>query len=83
MTTDYTQTCLTFSNIITGYARLQCNVTNMVKKLASSSSSANPGEFLMVQFAMANVAQMGESISNLISQVNTVCSHAIQNQKTQ
>jgi hypothetical protein len=76
-------TCISFSNIITGYRVLQSKVTNMVKQLASKTSTSNPGQFLLVQFAMANVAQMGESISNLISQVNTVCSHAIQNQKTQ
>jgi hypothetical protein len=46
-------------------------------------SSATPGSFILLQFQMSQVTQMGESISNLISQVNTVISHAIQNQKTQ
>jgi len=45
-------------------------------------SSATPGKFLMIQFAMANVAQVGESISNLLSQVNSVIGNAIRNQKS-
>ncbi len=74
---------ITFNTLIAKYIKMQSAVTSMVRSVASRMSSATPGKFLLLQFAMAQVAQIGESISNLLSQVNTVVSHAIQNQKTQ
>jgi hypothetical protein len=46
-------------------------------------SQATPGSFILLQFQMSQVTQIGESISNLISQVNSVIGNAIRNQKTQ
>jgi hypothetical protein len=74
---------ISFNTLINKYIKMQSAVTSMVRSVASRMSAATPGKFLMLQFAMAQVAQIGESISNLLSQVNTVISHAIQNQKTQ
>jgi hypothetical protein len=74
---------ITFTSLISAYRKLQSGLVNQVRNLASKISSANPGTFILLQFQMAQVTQMGESISNLISQVNTVISHAISNQKTQ
>ncbi len=74
---------ITFNTLISKYIKMQSAVTSMVRSVASRMSAATPGKFLLLQFAMAQVAQIGESISNLLSQVNTVVSHAIQNQKTQ
>jgi len=71
---------ITFSTLIKNYITLQSAVTSMVKSVASRMSAATPGKFLLLQFAMSQVAQIGESISNLISQVNTVIKNAIQNQ---
>lgn len=74
---------LSFMSLISAYKRLQDTLVRSVRSLASRMSSVNPGSFILLQFQMSTVTQMGESISNLISQVNTVVSHAIQNQKTQ
>ncbi|MGD2169808.1 MAG: hypothetical protein PVI40_06170 [Chlamydiota bacterium] len=74
---------LSFSSLIKAYAKLQSSLVQQVKKLASSMSQATPGQFLLVQFQMAQVTQIGESISNLISQVNSVINNAVRNQKTQ
>ena len=74
---------LSFTTLIQGYQKMQASLTQMVRSIASSPSAATPGKFLMLQFAMANVAQMGESISNVLAQVNTVISGAIKNQRTQ
>lgn len=74
---------ITFHSLISAYKRLQDNLVRQVRNLASKMSQATPGSFILLQFQMSQVTQMGESISNLISQVNTVISHAIQNQKTQ
>lgn len=74
---------LSFHTLISAYKRLQDQLVKQVRALASKMSQATPGSFILLQFEMAQVTQMGESISNLISQVNTVISNAIRNQKTQ
>jgi len=74
---------LSFSTLIKAYQKLQSQLVSQVRHLASSMSSATPGQFLLVQFQMAQVTQIGESISNLISQINSVISNAVRNQKTQ
>ena len=72
-----------FTKLIAKYNKMQSQVTSMVKKLAESSSSSTPGNFLMVQFHMAQVTQAGESISNMISQLNSMINRAVGNIKSQ
>jgi len=74
---------LSFHSLIDAYKVLQDNLVQQVRALAAKRSQANPGQFILLQFQMSQVTQMGESISNLISQVQTVISNAIRNQKTQ
>ena len=74
-------TTLSFSSLISAYKKLQSGLVSQVRALASKMSSANPGQFILLQFQMSQVTQVGESISNLISQVNSVINHAVQNQK--
>jgi hypothetical protein len=38
---------------------------------------------LLIQFSMSQLTQIGESISNMISQVNSVINYAVRNQKGQ
>ncbi len=72
---------LSFSTLIGAYIKLQSNVVSMVRYLSSSLSTATPGKFLLLQFAMSQVAQIGESISNLIAQVQALISTTVRNQK--
>jgi hypothetical protein len=74
---------LSFSSLISAYKRLQSGLVVAVRALASKISSANPGSFILLQFEMSQVTQIGDSISNLISQVNTVINNAVRNQKPQ
>ena len=74
---------LTFTTLITNYISLQNQVTARVRGVASNISSATPGKFLLLQFMMSQVTQMGESISNLISQVQKVINNAVGNQRSQ
>lgn len=74
---------LSFHSLISAYKVLQSALVKQVRHLASKMSQATPGSFILLQFQMSQVTQMGESISNLISQVNSVISSAIRNQKTQ
>ena len=74
---------LSFGSLISAYKKLQSSLVVQVRRLASKMSSATPGQFLLVQFQMSQVTQIGESISNLISQVNSVINNAVRNQKSQ
>jgi hypothetical protein len=72
---------ITFRSLISSYARLQSHIVADVRQIASSMSQATPGKFLLLQFGMSQVTQVGESISNLISQVNSMIMNAVRNQK--
>ncbi len=74
---------ISFHTLITKYMALQSRVTSMVRSVASQISAATPGKFLLLQFAMSQVTQIGDSISNMLAQVNSVISNAIKNQRTQ
>jgi hypothetical protein len=72
---------ISFSSLIKNYIRLQSKIVKQVKTLASSVCAATPGKFLLVQFGMSQVTQIGESISNMINQVNKVINNAVGNQQ--
>jgi hypothetical protein len=74
---------ISFSSLIKQYSMLQKQVLSQIKSLASSISGASPGKFLLVQFGMSQITQIGESISNMISQVNSLINMAVRNQKAQ
>jgi hypothetical protein len=72
---------LSFSSLISAYSKLQSGVVNQIKSLAKNISSATPGKFILLQFQMAQLTQVGESISNVIAQVNTMIGYVVQNSK--
>lgn len=74
---------LSFTSLISSYKKLQSGLVLQVRALASKMSQATPGSFILLQFEMSQVTQIGESISNLISQVNSVINNAVRNQKSQ
>lgn len=76
-------TKLSLSDLIVAYASLQNKVLDQINSLASSMSTADPGEFLLAQFGMSQVNQIGQTISNMIYQVNSVIMNAVRNQKVQ
>jgi hypothetical protein len=73
---------ISFSTLIKQYIKLQSQVVSQVRAVASRISSATPGKFLLLQFSMSQVTQVGESISNLISQVQSVINNMVRNQKS-
>jgi len=73
---------LSFSSIIKQYSALQSSVLQMITSLASNICGASPGKFLLAQFGMSQLTQIGGSISNLISQVNSVINTTVRNQKS-
>ena len=80
---SYPWATISFKTLICSYVKLQSQLVSMVRTLASNISSATPGKFLLLQFGMAQVTQIGETISNLISQVNAMIMNAVRNQKSQ
>ena len=74
---------LSFSSLIKSYSQLQSSLAVQVNALASNISTATPGSFILLQFEMSQITQIGDSISNLIAQVNTVINKAVSNQRTQ
>lgn len=77
------QITLSFSSLISSYKRLQSQLMSQVRGLASKMSQATPGSFILLQFQMSQITQIGESISNVIAQVNSVINKAVQNQGKQ
>jgi hypothetical protein len=73
---------ISFATMIKQYIKLQSQVISQVRAVASKISQATPGKFLLLQFSMSQVTQIGESISNLISQVQAVINNMVRNQKS-
>lgn len=73
---------ISFSTLIKQYIVLQSKVVSAVRAVASRISQATPGKFLLLQFQMGQVTQIGESISNLISQIQSVINMSVRNQKS-
>ncbi len=82
-TPETTKATLSFATLIKNYQTLQSSLVSQVRVLATNMSQATPGSFILVQFQMSQVTQIGESISNLIGQVNSVINNAVRNQKSQ
>jgi hypothetical protein len=74
---------LSFTTLIKNYQKLQSQLMSQVRGLASKISQATPGSFILLQFQMSQITQIGESISNVIAQVNSVINHAVGNQGKQ
>lgn len=70
------------TKLMQAYSGLQSQVMAQVSAAASNISSTQPGQFLLLQFMMSTVSQVGQSISNLLSQVQTMIARAVQNQKS-
>lgn len=72
-----------FSSMMEQYIAMQGKVVGMMKSLGGSSSQIQPGKFIYLQFAMSQVAQVGQSVSNVVSTLTSVISNAVRNLKTQ
>lgn len=69
---------ISFATLIKQYVMLQSQVISQVRTVASRISAATPGKFLLLQFSMSQITQVGESLSNLVSSVNTLIAAIVQ-----
>ena len=75
--TESWKATLTLSTLMGAYIKLQSTVISQVRTVASQISAATPGKFLLLQFSMSQVTQVGESMSNLVSTVNQLISSMV------
>ncbi len=73
---------LSFGDLIDSYKKIQSGLMVQVKALASRASVATPGRFLLLQFQMGQVTQIGDTISNVIAQIQSMINSSVRNQKT-
>jgi hypothetical protein len=70
---------ISFATLIDNYIKLQSEVVSQVRSVASRISAATPGKFLLLQFSMSQITQVGESMSNLVSSVNSLIGTIVRN----
>jgi len=73
---------LTFVTLIKKYSSLQSEILKAVQNVSSKLSAITPGRFLLLQFQMAQLTQVGDAISNFIFQVNSYVNTCVRNLKT-
>lgn len=76
-------TSISFTNLIKKYSELQQSTLAFVNSVAGQSGVASPGKFLLIQFKMSQVTQVGQSVSNLLAQVNSMINNTVRNQRSQ
>ena len=70
---------LQFQKLIDHYTEAQKKVANLVMCLSAKMTSVSPGQFLMLQFQVGNLTQIGDSISNVVSSLNGIAKNSISN----
>jgi hypothetical protein len=63
------------------YVNVQKRVSKMVTSISMNSTNVQPGKFLMLQFMMGNLSQIGDSISNVVSSMNAIAKNSISNMR--
>jgi F0F1-type ATP synthase membrane subunit b/b' len=58
---------------------LKTNLENISKN--TDQNNTNPGQFLQLQMQTSSLAQVGESISNIIANANSVIKNTVQSQR--
>jgi hypothetical protein len=70
-----------FQQLVTNYTNCQQQVANLINCLSTKMTSVSPGQFLMLQFRMGNLTQIGDGISNVISSLNAIAKNSISNMR--
>ena len=70
-----------FTALVEKYSKMQSDVIKKIQSLGEGVNSVDPAKFLLIQFQMSQVTQVGDTISNIVYQVNNIISTSIRNQK--
>jgi hypothetical protein len=72
---------INFKNLVINYTAAQKQIANLINCLSTKMTSVSPGQFLMLQFKMGNLTQIGDSISNVVSSLNAIAKNSISNMR--
>lgn len=72
---------LSLEQLLKSYNKINANLTQKLSQVAANVSTVSPGQFLLLQMQTSQLAQIGESISNIIAQANAIIKNTIQNQR--
>jgi len=72
---------ITFNTMIQNYTDVQKKVAQLVTSLSKNNTNVQPGKFLLLQFQMGNLSQIGDSISNVVSSLNGIAKNSISNMR--
>ncbi len=72
---------LSLQQLLSSYNKINAKLTKQLSQVASNVSTVSPGQFLLLQMQTSQLAQIGESISNIIAQANAIIKNTIQNQR--
>ena len=74
-------TPIDFTDLIANFKSMEQAVAAKIQSLSKAGDKSDPGTFLLVQFMMSQATQVGDAISNLMYQINSMIAKSIQNQK--
>ncbi len=72
---------INFYKLVANYTSCQQQIANLINCLATKMTSVSPGQFLMLQFRMGNLTQIGDGISNVVSSLNAIAKNSISNMR--
>ena len=72
---------LSLQQLLSSYNKINAKLTAQLSQVAANVSTVSPGQFLLLQMQTSQLAQIGESISNIIAQANAIIKNTIQNQR--
>lgn len=72
---------LDLNQLLTSYNTFNQMVQDQLQQIAKDPNTVSPGQFLQLQMQTSSLAQIGESISNIIANANSVVKNAVQNQR--
>lgn len=76
---DYSN--IDFKQLISKYKAMQSKVMSQLNSLRATGSGVSPTDFLWIQFKVTQLSQVGDSISNIVSQINSMINNSIRNYK--
>ncbi len=78
---EHISTASAFNTMFKNFMTMNDMLYSGMASMTAHFSSMNPGKFLVLQFAMGQVTQVGEAISNMLSQTQSINSNSIRNFK--
>lgn len=79
---DDISTTSAYFSMISSFGQMQNSIMSAMMYMSEHYSEMNPADFMMLQFMMGELSQVGESISNMLSTVNQLNANSIRNFKS-